>query len=241
METYLHELQAKIQETHWWFRGRRRLIETFLEPLGHTESTLEVGCGTGPNAGVLEAGTSRLVGLDRDAVALRHACHTCRVQADAGALPFRDGAFHRVVALDVMEHVRDHVALARELGRVTRPGGHILVFVPALPILWGVQDELSHHERRYTRRQLVETLRAGGLCVDRTSYFNTLLFPPILSVRLLCRLWRPSKRSENEWTPRWLNAPLAALFSSESRWLRRHDLPIGVSLMALASPPRQGP
>jgi len=258
MESYLHQLQSEIQDKHWWFRGRRHLIEFFLstEPalkgsrqkaIGDTayafqnswfERVLEVGCGTGPNSSVLEKMGSKLIGVDPDTDALKRAAHEHKIKGDGRALPFGSEVFDLVLALDVLEHSADDVALAGELRRVTRREGKVLVFVPALPILWGIQDELSHHKRRYTKKSLVGVLERAGLYISRVSYFNTWLFLPILAVRLLCRYSGRSGgvRSENEWTPAWLNGPLTAIFRSEALVLRHMNLPVGVSLMALATP-----
>lgn len=259
MESYLHQLQSEIQDKHWWFRGRRHLIELFMstepalnggcqEAIGEDANrfqdtrfgrVLEVGCGTGPNSSVLEKMGSKLIGVDPDTTALKRAAHEHKVKGDGTALPFGSDVFDLVLALDVLEHATDDVALAKELRRVTCREGKVLVFVPALPILWGIQDELSHHKRRYTKKRLVGVLEKAGLHISRISYFNTWLFLPILAVRLLCRYSGRSGsgvRSENEWTPAWLNGPLTAIFRSEAWVLRHMNFPVGVSLMALATP-----
>ncbi len=243
MDPLLHELQAEIQDRHWWFRGRRRFIQSVLSSFDPGRKVLEVGCGTGANYPVLSETGRYLVGLDLSDEALSYAPHDPRVKGDGVNMPFQDGTFDLVVALDVLEHVVDDGALARELRRVTRPGGRVLVFVPAFSFLWGVQDELSHHVRRYTRKTLLNVLRCGGLEAERISYFNTWLFLPILCVRFFQRMKSRFHdrldgcvRSENEYTPAWLDGPLAALLRSEALAYRYMDLPIGVSLVVLTEP-----
>jgi SAM-dependent methyltransferase len=151
-------------------------------------------------------------------------------------LPFADGAFDLVTALDVIEHIDDDVAALGELRRVLRPGGRLLVAVPAFTFLWGRQDEVSHHRRRYTRATLARALAQAGFAVVRESYFNTLLFPPIAAVRLGRRLLRrPGRRqSDFELGPARLNGLLGAVFGAEAALVARTDLPFGVSLLALA-------
>ncbi|MCD6499331.1 MAG: class I SAM-dependent methyltransferase [Deltaproteobacteria bacterium] len=235
MDPSLYEISADVQDDHWWFAARRRILDTLLSGLGDRRRVLEVGCGTGANAPILGR-YQELLGLDMDQGALRHAKNRYHhvVQADALSMPLSDGCCDLVVALDLLEHLDDDEIGARELYRVLEADGSALVFVPAFAMLWGVQDDLSHHRRRYRRSQLVALLRGAGFRVKRTGYFNFWLFLPILLVRSLWRLGRPSLPSENLWTPGWVNRPLEALMGSEA-WLLRHmDLPVGVSLYAIA-------
>jgi len=234
MDRSLYDISADVQDDHWWFAARRRILETFLSEIGERRHVLEVGCGTGANAAVL--GRFRdVLGLDVDHGALGYAQTRYRrvIQADARSMPLRDGCCDLVVALDLLEHLDDDEAGAREMYRVLEFGGSALVFVPAFSILWGVQDEWSHHRRRYRRAQIEALSTGAGFRVRRMGYFNFWLFLPILLARSLWRLGRPSLPSENLWTPGWANRPLGALMGSEA-WLLRHaDLPIGVSLYAI--------
>ena len=131
--------------------------------------------------------------------------------------------------------------MLRECHRVLKPSGWLLLSVPALRLLWGRQDVLSEHRRRYRRRELRDRVSAAGFEVKRLTYFNTLLFPPILVVRLLMRplLGRTVRNGRSDFSfplPPGLNGLLHRLFAAEAGWLVRHDLPIGVSLLCLARP-----
>lgn len=249
MERSGYEIEAEVQRRHWWFRGRRRILAGLLAgldpPLPRGARVLDVGCGTGANTPVLAAEGRSVVGLDPSPLALglhqrrvpeaagRGA--TRRVRGHAGQLPFADASFDLVVALDVLEHLDDDRAAAAELRRVVRTGGAVVVFVPALRLLWGLQDEVSHHRRRYRRATLRAVVAAGGLKLERITYFNTLLFPPILAARLAMRLWRPAAvQSENQLGGPVANALLERLFSAEAPLLARTDLPVGVSLACVA-------
>ncbi|MFH2008065.1 MAG: hypothetical protein ABI333_15895, partial [bacterium] len=135
------------------------------------------------------------------------------------------------------EHLEDDRAGVRELGRVMRAGGFGLFFVPAFELLWGLQDDVSEHRRRYTADSLRRRLESAGLRVLRISYFNTALFLPILAARLAMRLYRPPVHSENSLGIPVLDRLFGALFAAEAPLLSRFDFPIGVSLLALAQRP----
>jgi SAM-dependent methyltransferase len=157
------------------------------------------------------------------------------------SLPLRPRCRRLVLALDVLEHLDDDAACLRECAGLLEPGGLLVLTVPALPSLWGRQDVVSHHRRRYTRRSLNEAFRQAGLGRPRLSYFNTLLFPAIASTRW----WRRCLGSENQAAtdfemnrPGRFNDALAAVFAFERHLLFRVPLPFGVSLMATYRVPR---
>jgi SAM-dependent methyltransferase len=241
MQPDFYRAYYELEGRHWWFLGRRRLFLRLLEqelPAGPLD-ILDFGCGTGAFLEHLDRfGTVRAVDGDPSAVAFCHARGRAEVQlAPPGTpLPFADHAFDLVTTLDVLEHIDDDVAALTELRRVLRPGGRLLAAVPAFMFLWGKQDEVSHHRRRYTARSLRRALAESGFRVDRTSYFNTLLFPPIAAVRLGRRLLRTpgTGQSDFELGPARVNGVLAAVFGAEAGLVARRDLPFGVSLLALA-------
>jgi SAM-dependent methyltransferase len=233
----------ELEGRHWWFLGRRkvflRLLETQFPPRSRPIVVLDFGCGTGAFLEDLDRfGAVSAVDADPSAVAFCHARGRTEVAlAPPGTpLPFADGSFDLVTSLDVIEHIDDDVAALTEVRRVLRPDGHLLVAVPAFAFLWGKQDEVSHHRRRYTARSLREALTASGFAIDRTSYFNTVLFPPIAAVRLGRRLLRRpgARQSDFELGPAVLNRALGAVFGAEAEFVARRGLPFGVSLLALA-------
>ena len=245
MEQDFYPAYYELEGRHWWFLGRRKLflglLEQAIPPVERPVDVLDFGCGTGAFLEHLERfGRVQAVDGDASAVAFCHARGRSEVRlAPPGEpLPFPDGAFDLVTTLDVIEHIDDDVAALAELRRVLRPGGRLLVAVPAFMFLWGKQDEVSHHRRRYTARSLRQALEAAGFAVDRTSYFNTLLFPPIAAVRVGRRLLRRpgSAQSDFELGPPALNQALGAVFGAEATMVVRHGLPFGVSVLALARP-----
>jgi SAM-dependent methyltransferase len=247
LEKRFYEEYARVQDVHWWFVARRRILAAVLgsrlgPPGDSARRILDVGCGTGANLGMLRR-FGRVVGVDMDSGAVE----LCRQRGwdvrltEGAALPFGDGEFDLVTLLDVIEHVADDGEILGEARRVLAPGGSIMVTVPAYQWMWGAQDEISHHHRRYTRRRLLASLERSGLRPVRATYFNTVLFPPIAAIRLLRRLvpGPSAPRSDFEDTPPGrLNALLIRAFGSEAAIVPRLRLPFGVSVLALAEGPK---
>ena len=238
----------RIEDRHWWFVGRRRIVLAVLAahlapaPDGRTRQILDLGCGTGTMLGHLRRfGEAEGVDADERAVGFCHARGEDRVQLlESQAFPFPDDSFDLLTALDVLEHIEDDRGALREVARVLRPGGTFLATVPAYRWMWGAQDEISHHFRRYSADELKRKIPEAGLNLQRLTHFNTILFAPIAAVRLARRLRPPTgeARSDFKMTGEGTgNRLLAEVFSSEARWLRRRNLPLGVSMLALAGAP----
>jgi SAM-dependent methyltransferase len=243
MDEAFYRSYFEIEGRHWWFLGRRKLFLRLIEDRfgARPIDILDFGCGTGAFLEHLDRfGTVSAVEADASAVAFCHTRGRTEVQlVPAGApLPFADASFDLVTTLDVIEHIDDDVAALAEMRRVLRPGGRLLVAVPAYMFLWGKQDEVSHHKRRYTAPTLRAALDRAAFAVERTSYFNTLLFPPIAAVRLGRRLLRRPGSAESDFDlgPPALNRALGAVFGAEAGVVARRDLPFGVSVLALARP-----
>jgi SAM-dependent methyltransferase len=245
MEERFYAEYARIQDQHWWFVGRREIIRAVLRrELGDAGSgecrILDVGCGTGTNLGLLRD-FGAVEGVDPEAAAVEF-CHgrgERRVRQAAGSdLPYEDDRFDLITLLDVIEHAPDDQVLLSEARRVLAPGGRVLVTVPAYAWMWGDQDRIAHHYRRYTRPLLVESLSQAGLEPLRSSYFNTLLFPPIALVRLARRLRPERNEASSDFElnrPGALNSLLARIFSLEASVVPRRPLPFGVSLLGWAA------
>jgi SAM-dependent methyltransferase len=238
-----------LEDRHWWFVGRRRIFLSLLEReleqrAADGRRALDVGCGTGTMLQHLSR-YARVQGIDADPKAVAF-CHerglTDVSQIESPVLPFPDGSFDLVTAFDVLEHVEDDIGLLREMYRVASPGALLLVSVPAYQFLWGAQDEISHHHRRYVAPELRRRVTAAGFQLDRVSYFNTLLFPAIAALRVGRRLL-PSRGSDEVKSdfgltpPGLVNRVLARLFGMEAALLQRVNLPVGVSVLALARRP----
>lgn len=243
MEKLCYTDQAAVQRDHWWYVGRRRLLRDLLatHARGQRGRALDVGCGVGANTALALAHTASVVAMDDSAAALRLARDAiadrrcCWVSGDATQLPFVDQQFELVLALDVLEHIDDDGMATREIHRVLRPGGLVCIFVPALRALWGMQDRISHHRRRYSARELRRLIASAGFDIERLTFFNCALLPPIALARWAMRLYTPrTLQTENEVGGPVANAVCRAIFGLETRLLRHLDLPIGVSLACLA-------
>jgi SAM-dependent methyltransferase len=238
---------AAIEETHWWYAGMRRITRAILAPAvaasrgdGRRPRLLDVGCGTGLN--VAEAGAwAEALGVDVSDEALRfaRARGIAVARASIEALPFGDATFDVVTSFDVLYHraVRDDARAVRELARVLRPGGLLFVRTPALEALRRAHDDAVHGARRHSRGELRALVEGAGLRPLRISYCNTLLLP-MVALRAAVDRARPARRgSDLEAMPAPVEAVLGRVLSLEARLLGRIDLPVGASLIALATKP----
>jgi SAM-dependent methyltransferase len=243
MDDALERFTFDVEERHWWYRGRRAVLEAVLDgidlPIGGDARILDAGCGSGRNMVALaRRGAVTGIELAEQSLAAARARDLGPVVPGSldEPLPFADGAFDLAVVLDVLEHVADDGAALRELARVLAPGGRLLVTVPQYGWLWGEHDVLAHHHRRYTRTSLLPRAADAGFEAERVTAFNTLLLAPIAAVRLVQRArHRAEPASDLGRTPRGpVNGVLERVLRAEAALIRRgHALPAGVSLLAV--------
>jgi SAM-dependent methyltransferase len=246
----------RVEDKHWWFVGRRAILESFLkgiikslEPRLHAAGTkepakagtptsfriLDVGCGTGANLEMLaQFGSAEGVDVSDDALEFCRKKGLTVQKGLAETLPYADETFDVTTALDVVEHLDDDIAGLKEMHRVTRSGGYSLIFVPAFMWLWGVQDDISNHRIRYTKQQIVERLENAGFKVERATYANFTFFAPILGGRTLMRITGIKPESENNVNVSALNGIFGKIFSAERFLLQRANFPFGVSIVVVA-------
>jgi SAM-dependent methyltransferase len=245
MELSYYKIYDRMDKENWWFEVRRKiigwLIKRYLpEKIGRL-SILDIGCGTGVLMTELKK-FGQVTGIDLSEEALAF----CRQKGirnvkrgDVLKIPEPDKKYDLALALDVIEHVENDQQAISEIRRVLKPGGLAIIFVPAFMFLWGVTDIVSHHFRRYTKSQLVKKLLANDFKIERASYFNTFLFPPIFLVRFASR-FLPSKRKDDFFTGAGLvNKILGLIFSAEAIALRLINFPFGVSIMVVAKTPEK--
>jgi SAM-dependent methyltransferase len=242
MDVHEHDRLAHFEEWYWWHRGRQAMVERLVARYAPPGARLlDVGCGTGATTlGLRRFG--RVVGLDlgERALEVARARGLAVARASAERLPTRPGAFDLVLALDVLEHLDDDVAAAREMLAALRPGGVLLATVPAYPFLWSGHDEALGHRRRYLRGQLAEALERAGFEIALCSYAMGSILPAALVVRLGGRWLRrgPARRQSGYLAvPAPLNALLAWITTAESRLLPGVRLPFGLSIIAVARRP----
>lgn len=238
----LYEAHDRLEDRHWWFEGRRRVIRSVLKrhllPRAGRR-LLDVGCGTGGMFPLLsEFGEVSGAEYSDDARARAIARFPGR-RIERCALPdvLPDGAWDVVTAFDVIEHVDEPIAALRAMKERLPFDGQIVVTVPAFQFLWSRHDDANAHKRRYGRMQLVSHLSSAGLKVTFASYFNTLLFPAVAGARALEKLF-PGRfargDSDLEETREPVNTLLTQVFGSEALAVGRSSLPFGVSLIAVA-------
>jgi SAM-dependent methyltransferase len=242
MERAVFDRMAELDQDHWWFLARRRILKALIERVVRPPKKariLEVGCGTGHNLAMLKAfGRVEASELDRCARALANKRLPGKVKE--AKLPdlsmFERNGYDMIALLDVLEHVPDDLASLRAIHRRLKPGGALLMTVPANPWMWSAHDAAHHHFRRYTSKQLQELFLRSGLEVQLLSYFNSLLFPLVAAARVVGKVAR--KESADDKLPgAAVNATLNKIFGLEAALLGRVPMPFGVSLVAVVRRP----
>jgi SAM-dependent methyltransferase len=233
MDAELERRTLAAEDGHWWYRGRRAIVidavRRSLVGGAARPRILDAGCGGGALLAEL-AGLGMAVGLEpspasRERALARGVAEV--VDGDLAGLPFGDGEFDLATALDVLEHLDDDRGALAELRRVTRPGGGLVVTVPAHPRLWSSHDELNHHRRRYTRGTLRSAAAGGGWEVGRVTHFNALLLPVAAVAR------RFDRGDGLEIPPAPLNRALEFPLALERRAIAAGvSFPLGLSLLA---------
>jgi SAM-dependent methyltransferase len=239
MKAEEYELMYRVEDHHWWYAGMRAISAAMLADVGTPARILDAGCGTGRNALELEK-LGCTVAVDVSAVPLRLAARrglTRLAQASIDALPFADGTFDVVTAFDVLCHgaVVDERAALRELRRVLRPGGNLLLHVPAYPWLRSRHDRAVDNVRRYSAGGVRALLTDAGLTTRRLTFANTVLFPLAAAKRLADRARGAGEHASDLATAFGVAGSLfRAVLGFEARVLRHVDLPFGLTLVALA-------
>lgn len=239
MDLATYAVESQIEQTHWWFVVRRSLFRRAIHrlKLRRDAAILDAGTGTGTNLRLLrEMGFTNVQGMDlsddaigwcaeKDLGAVR--------KGDVCSMPFADAQFDLVLATDIVEHVEYDVQALNEIRRVLKPSGRAIITVPAFESLWGLQDTIGQHRRRYTRWELLNKLKASGCRIYQSYYFNFLLFVPIWAARQLIRIFKPQVQNENQVNSPLINSVLKAVFTVDVACAGILHVPFGVSIFAL--------
>jgi ubiquinone/menaquinone biosynthesis C-methylase UbiE len=241
MQSHHYPILYRVEETHWWYVGRRRIIRSLVERICTMlripqPRILDVGCGTGANLKMLASyGSAEGVDISDQAVQFCRQRGLSSVKLGAvEQLPYESETFDLVTALDVVEHLDDDVAGLREMRRVLTKDGRVLVFVPAFMFLWGVQDDVSNHRRRYTLPNLLKAIKTAGFSIEWASYANITFFFPVLAVRSVMRWLGLRAATEYGINISVMNTPFSWLFAAERFVLKRGKFPFGVSAVCIA-------
>ena len=242
MEAQVYERMAELDREHWWFVARRNILEAVIARTVRPPENariLEIGCGTGHNLAMLSRfGRVEATEMDKQARALA----TRRLGRDVtdAALPdlsaWPEGHFDLVALLDVLEHVPDDTSALQAIRGRLKPGGKLLVTVPANKWMWSAHDVAHHHHRRYRRGELRRLTAECGYEIELLSPFNSLLFPLVAAARLAGKL-TGRESADDAMPPRPVNAVLKAVFRLEAGLIGRLPMPFGVSLVAVLRRP----
>lgn len=235
----LLELTSRVEATHFWFRGFRRFVAPAIAEFAGTRSLrmLDCGCGTGYNLATLLRPHGRGFGFDLTPGGLLHAraAGFPLARADMHAIPFRSEAFDLVTSFDVMQYVHDDAEVVREMARVLRPGGRLVITAAALDVLRGGHAGTWPEVRRYTTKRMRSIVEGAGLEIQHMTYLFATLFPVMLAVRLAGRAERVNG---DDWEMRVpaapINTALTWILNGEaaiSRWI---PMPVGSSVLVVA-------
>lgn len=239
MDRIVYDRMAAHDSTHWWYRARRDILADYLTRYGDVPAggrILEIGCGTGHNLPML-AKFGSVEAIEIDPAARDIASE--RLGRPVGDAPLPElpgverGAYDLVAVLDVVEHIEDDVAALTAMKSLLKPGGKILIAVPAHQWMWSAHDVVNHHHRRYSKATLKTAIERAGLKPDKLGYFNTLLFPLAAAARIAGRM---TGRDDSDDSPpaKPLNTMFEAIFRLERHLVGRLPMPPGVSLVTLA-------
>ncbi len=234
-----YDVENEVESFHWWFVVRKKLLKSILSSINVpiNSLTLDIGCGTGSNLQVLVSTGINAIGLDRSIYALSLISRKLDLpllNGDLTKLPVRSYSLGLIIAMDIVEHLDDDTKGISELYRALAKGGMLILTVPAYKFLWGIQDIVTGHKRRYLRREITNKLREAGFEVMKASYFNFFLFFPILFARRLVRLLGCRVESENKINSPLINFVLKIVFSFELYILKYFSFPFGVSILCIA-------
>jgi len=241
MDRIVYDRMAAHDSTHWWYRARRDILSDYLTRYGglpRDARILEIGCGTGHNLPMLARfGSVEAIEIDPAARAIA----TERLGRPVGDAPLpalpgiERGAYDLVAVLDVVEHIEDDVAALAAMRSLLKPGGKVLIAVPAHQWMWSAHDVVNHHHRRYSKKTLAAAIEAAGMRAEKLRWFNSLLFPLAAAARIVGRL-RGKDDSDDSPPPGPVNALFERVFRLERHLVGRVPMTPGMSLVTLAVP-----
>ena len=239
MKKATYDIEWNLEKSHWWFTGRRRLFRALLSSLmiRNGSTVLDVGCGVGSNLHLLKSMGFKVVGIDSEIYSLFFAKKTSGVpllNADLLTLPIKSNSVGLIIATDILEHLEKDVIGIKEIYRVLGQMGKVIITVPAFQVLWGTQDIVGMHKKRYSKKELAQKIEQEGFKILKSSYFNFILFFPILFARWFIRFWGLNIESENKINHPLINFILKTIFSLEPHLLRYISFPFGVSIFCVA-------
>lgn len=236
-----YEVESKVENFHWWFIVRRKILKSILSSINLPINTLtlDIGCGTGSNLGILTSSGFYTIGLDRSIYALTLVKNRMGegdfhlLAGDLHNLPIKTKSVGLIIAMDIFEHLEDDLRGICESYRALVDGGVLVLTVPAFKFLWGTQDDVTGHKTRYLSKDIKKKLGEAGFNILKCSYFNFFLFFPILFARRIVRFFKLKIKSENELNFPLMNFLLRSVFSIEVHTMKYFSFPFGVSIFCI--------
>ncbi len=235
---------AEVEKDHWWFCSRRKIVKSIIKNHilnGSSEQLkiLSVGCGTGGNFKMLSS-FGEIFAMDSDNQAIEISKKLNIGNVKKGKLPYQipfvNENFDIVSATDVLEHVIEDTESLIEISKRLNKKGKLIITVPAHQYLWSKHDELHHHIRRYSKKELISKLNKAGYKIDFISYYNFFLFPLVFLMRFFTKNNENIKAEDLNRIPnKYINKILELIFSFEKFFLSLFSFPIGVSIIAVVS------
>jgi len=243
MRKNIYQKFYDIEETNWWFKGMHDLLLDLISAnlKFHVKSKLlDIGCGTGLWPKYLSRfGNVYCLDNSREAIKFCAARNLNKlIVGQAEELPYKDECFDFVSAIGVVEHLDDDQLLLREINRILKPGGYMVLLTSAFDFLWSAHDDLVHHKKRYRKKTIETLLIQAELESLKISYVNSILFPGIAGIRIIQKLinWIPAKNDVTKifTVSEFLNNLLFKILRLESSLLKHMCFPFGVGIVALA-------
>jgi 2-polyprenyl-3-methyl-5-hydroxy-6-metoxy-1,4-benzoquinol methylase len=238
MEDEVYYSMNQLEDKHWWFTGRRKILKKVLDDLKIDEKStiLDVGCGTGGNLSLLKQ-YGEVYGLEKNELAVKFARQKNIGKIIQGSMPDDIGThqkFDLVVMLDVLEHLDNDTQALKSLLPFIKDNGYIIITVPACPMLWCQHDTYHHHRKRYIKKELEECILEANLCCNFINYYNSLLFPLAFVNRMVYKMM-PFIKMKVTLPIKVVNNILEKIFSSERNLIKKFQMPMGLSVIAVAN------
>lgn len=238
MKKYLYKDLYDLEDKHWWHIAKRKNILKFLSNFNNFKNPkiLDIGCGTGKNLEELKD-IGQVYGIDSAEEAIKY-CKKRDIKTvsleNAESTKFPSNHFEIITLLDVLEHTNDEKTL-KEINRIIKPGGLVLITVPAFPVLWSRWDVILGHKRRYTRRSLSNILKNHKFKIIKISYMFSFLIFPVFLIRLLkSKIFQKNYSSDFRLNNVFINFFLLKLSNLESFFISNLNVPFGTTIICIA-------
>lgn len=243
MEKEVYDMMRNEQYIHWWFVGKRKIVTKLFEKFcwsgKKNKKILDIGCGMGVMLENLSQ-YGEVYGCDIESEAIEYCSQFFGDNVKLGNFAadklYNSESFDAVVSLDVLEHIQDDRSALREIQRILKPRGKLVITVPAQMKQWSYNDEVVHHYRRYEYDELKEKIREAGFHIEKLSFYNSKLYPFIIVIRKIKVIFAIKKQDISvHMKENIINTILRKIFESEYRWLLKRGYKYGVSLIVIAT------